>query len=248
MERRSFLRTLRSTFAGATAYLLASRNTKARATAGVGVRVNEPAPAGSVNDNYRFKLGMYLPELQLPFDQALAKAKEIGVESVWFNRLYQEAEIAQLSDAEADRMAQRVQRHGLEIFLLSAGSSFKHIHLTELDKDKPTANDLFQKDLAELVRCMEIASRIGVGAVGAFTFAWPGEYSAGKPTWGMRWLTRGGYIAEVDMKKWVAYAPAPCPRVPEPKHFSARRLAGKSHRRNHPARKPPTGSRHLRSS
>ncbi len=204
MERRSFLRTLRSTFAGATAYLLASRNTKARATAGVGVRVNEPAPAGSVNDNYRFKLGMYLPELQLPFDQALAKAKEIGVESVWFNRLHQEAEIAQLSDAEADRMAQRVQRHGLEIFLLSAGSSFKHIHLTELDKDKPTANDLFQKDLAELVRCMEIASRIGVGAVGAFTFAWPGEYSAGKPTWGMRWLTRGGYIAEVDMKKWVA--------------------------------------------
>ncbi len=206
MQRRSFLRTVRSTFAGAAAYLLASQNARSRPVAGARVRVNEPAPAsaGSADERYRFKLGMYLPELQLPFDQALAKAKDIGVESVWFNRLHQEAEIAQLSDADADRMAQRVQRHGLEIFLLSAGSSFKHIHLTELDKDKPTSNERFQKDLAALVRCMEIASRIGVGAVGAFTFAWPGEYSAGKPTWGMRWLTRGGYIAEVDMKKWAA--------------------------------------------
>ena len=206
MQRRSFLRTLQSIFAGVSAFLLASRNAGSRSVTGTGVRVKEPAPApaGSGDDRYRFKLGMYLPELGLPFDQALAKAKEIGVESVWFNRMHQEVGIAQLNDAEADRMAQRVQRHGLEIFLLSAGSSFKHIHLTELDKDKPTANERFQKDLAELVRCMEIASRIGVGAVGSFSFAWPGEYSAGKPTWGMRWLTRGGYIAEVDMKKWVA--------------------------------------------
>ena len=28
--------------------------------------------------DYRFKLGMYLPELRLPFDEALAKAKDIA--------------------------------------------------------------------------------------------------------------------------------------------------------------------------
>ena len=51
MERRSFLRTLRSTFAGATAYFLASRNTEARPAGGAGVRVNEPAPVGSIDDS-----------------------------------------------------------------------------------------------------------------------------------------------------------------------------------------------------
>ena len=34
--------------------------------------------------DYRFKLGMYLPELRLPFDEALAQAKDIGAEYVWF--------------------------------------------------------------------------------------------------------------------------------------------------------------------
>ncbi len=54
-----------------------------------------------------------------------------------------------------------------------------------------------------MVRSMQIAARLGVGAVGVFTYAWPGEYSAAKPTWPMRWLTRGGYIADADMEKLV---------------------------------------------
>ena len=205
MNRRGLFQTLRNAFVGSAAYTLAARSSLARPTGKARVSISEPvASAKRAHDAYRFKLGMYLPELQLPFDEALAKAKDIGVESVWFNRLHQEAKVAELSDADADRMAQRVQRHGLEIFLLSAGNTFKGIHLTELDKDKPTSNERFQQHLKGLVRCMEIASRIGVSAVGSFTFAWPGEYSAGKPTWPMRWLTRGGYIADVDMAKLVA--------------------------------------------
>jgi hypothetical protein len=50
---------------------------------------------------------------------------------------------------------------------------------------------------------MQIALDLGIDTVGTFTFAWPGEYSAGKPTWPMRWLTRGGYIANVDLDKLV---------------------------------------------
>jgi sugar phosphate isomerase/epimerase len=61
----------------------------------------------------------------------------------------------------------------------------------------------FRKDFAALVRSMQIAAQLKVPAVGAFTFAWPGEYKAGKPTWPMRWLTRGGVIADVDMDKLV---------------------------------------------
>ena len=50
---------------------------------------------------------------------------------------------------------------------------------------------------------MEVATHLGIPAVNAFTFAWPGEYTAQKPTWPMRWLTRGGHIAPVDMDKLV---------------------------------------------
>ena len=193
MKRRKFFQNAGTALGGVAAFGLAPSTGEARPATG------PPAEM----DRYRFKLGMYLPELQLPFDEALATAKEIGVESVWFNRLKDEVDVARMSDAEADRMAERVERQGLEIFLLSAGSSFKHIHLTDLKKDKLTEHEGFRTHLAELERCMEIASRIGVGAVGSFTFAWPGEYKAGKPTWPMRWLTRGGYIARVDMEKLV---------------------------------------------
>ena len=48
---------------------------------------------------------------------------------------------------------------------------------------------------------MQAAKRLGVDSVLVYSFAWPGEYSAGKPTWPMRWLTRGGVIANIDMEK-----------------------------------------------
>ena len=41
---------------------------------------------GPMSDS-RFKLSMFLHELELPFDQALATAKEIGAEYVWFDRM-----------------------------------------------------------------------------------------------------------------------------------------------------------------
>ncbi|MBV7332491.1 sugar phosphate isomerase/epimerase [Chloroflexi bacterium TSY] len=154
--------------------------------------------------NHQLKLGMYLPELGLPFDEALATAKDIGANYVWFNRLGDdEPAIGQLSDAEVDRLGERVSRHGLEIFLLNVGNPFKQIHLTDIDIESMTEHSVFRQEMDDLIRSMQIAARLGIGAVGAFTFAWPGEYTAGKPTWPMRWLTRGGHIADVDMKKLV---------------------------------------------
>lgn len=151
---------------------------------------------------YRFKIGMYLNELGLPFDESLATAKDIGAEYVWVNRIqHGETEVHEMNDADADRLAQRVDRHGLKLFLLNAGNPFKAIHLTDLKVDGLEDNELFKHDLHRLVRAMKVAARIGVDTVGAFTFAWPGEYKARKPTWPMRWLTRGGFIADIDMQK-----------------------------------------------
>ena len=201
MKRREFLTTIERAGLGmAAGALMTAGAGQARAGSAPGLAAGSP---GKRATGHRFRLGMYIPELRLPFDEELATAKEIGVDYVWFNRLLNETDIAQMSDAAADRMAQRVERQGVEIFLLNAGNPFKHVHLTDLDLKTMADHPGFKKDFKHLVRSMQIASRIGVGAVGAFTFAWPGEYSSGKPTWPMRWLTRGGVIAEVDMEKLV---------------------------------------------
>ena len=54
--------------------------------------------------NSQFKLSMFLHELELPFDHALATAKEIGAEYVWFDRIEDEPPLAEMSDREAERI------------------------------------------------------------------------------------------------------------------------------------------------
>ena len=156
------------------------------------------------DQSYRFKLGMFLNELRLPFDEALAAAKDIGAEYVWFSNVPGGPEIAGMSDAEIDRMAEQVAEHDLKLFLISASNPFKQIHLTDIDAGAPKDNEEYRRHLDDLTRSMQIARRLDVGAVLAYSFAWPGEYSAAKPTWPMRWLTRGGVIADVDMDKLEA--------------------------------------------
>ena len=187
MQRREFLKTIETT---TVASVVAATSKK-------------PVAQGAVDDRYEFKLGMYLPELDLPFDESLATACEIGAKHVWFNRMKDEPDIASMTDVQAERMAKRVASHDLDIFLLNVGNPFKQIHLAELNLNTLADHPAFQRDLKALVRSMQIAARIGVRTVGCFTFAWPGEYTAGKPTWPMRWMTRGGLIAEVDASKWL---------------------------------------------
>ena len=191
MERREFLRTIETSAVIGAGSLLA-----------VGNRT-ESAEVGTAGQRYRFRLGMYLPELGLPFDKSLATAKQLGAEAVWFNGVPGAPDIAKMTDAQARRIAAQVKSHDLEIFLLNAGNPFKKIHLAELDIKTMAGHPAFRRDLDALVRSMQIAREIGVSAVGSFTFAWPGEYTAGKPTWPMRWLTRGGVIARVDQDKWL---------------------------------------------
>ena len=83
---------------------------------------------------YRFKIGMRLMDLGLDsFDEMLAVARDIGVESVWFNRLPEISRVARLSDAEWDEVAGKVSRSGLAISVISPEIPFKKLHLTELE-------------------------------------------------------------------------------------------------------------------
>ena len=150
-----------------------------------------------------FRTALFMNELQLPLDEALETAKDIGVEYVWFTELKDRPPVADLTDADVEELGCKVAEHGLKLMLISAGSPFKFIHLSDLKVDSLCEHPAFRKDFNDLVRSMEIASQLGVAAVSAYSFAWPGEYTADKPTWPMRWLTRGGVIADVDMEKLI---------------------------------------------
>ena len=152
---------------------------------------------------YRFKIGICLNELQLPFEESLATSRDIGAEYIWFNALEDSPPVAELSAAEIDEIGERVAHHRLKFMLVGAGNPFKQVHLTDLDTETMPESPLFRKEFDDMVRSMEIAARLDVGSILVGSFAWPGEYSADKPTWPMRWLTRGGVIADVDMDKLV---------------------------------------------
>jgi sugar phosphate isomerase/epimerase len=190
MQRREFLKTLETTAVVGAAGVVAATSRDALADTGE-------------DDQYKFKLGIYLPELDLPLDQSLATAREVGAKYVWFNRMKDEPDIETLTNAQVEQIVKRVTSHDLEIFLLNCGNPFKQIHLAELDFKTLADHPRFRKYFQTLVRSMQIAARIGVPTVGSFTFAWPGEYTAGKPTWPMRWMTRGGVISELDADKWL---------------------------------------------
>ena len=149
--------------------------------------------------NYQFKLGMDLQMTGLPLQKALALAQEFGAKYGWFGDLHWA--VNEVTNATIDGIGELASRHGVKLFLIGAGGAFSKIHLTDLEMEKITEQPIFQQDFNRLIQTMQAAKRLGVDSVLVYSFAWPGEYSAGKPTWPMRWLTRGGVIANIDMEK-----------------------------------------------
>ena len=154
---------------------------------------------------YEFKLGMCLEELtpwepKLPFDKALEIASEIGARYVWFDLAWAAPD---LDDAGIRALPSRLAKHGLEMFMVHHESPFSRIHVSDLELDTMQDDPEVSADFGHLVKAMQVAGEVGVREVLAYPFAWTGEYSAAKPTWPMRWLTRGGVIADSDMGKLV---------------------------------------------
>ena len=157
----------------------------------------------ATSKRYEFKMGMYLGELQQPFEQSLGTARDIGAKYVWCGNYSQNQMMCELPDKDLDKAVEQVAAHNLEIFLLDGGGLLKGVHLAELQPGKMLEHEKFKQELDTLERSMEVSSRLGVGAVSCCSFAWPAEYTAGKPTWPMRWATRGGIISDGDMEKLV---------------------------------------------
>ena len=152
---------------------------------------------------YEFKLGIYLSELQLPFEESLATARDLGAQYAWCGDYSPGVRISELPDAQIDEVVKAVDAHGLKLLFIDSGGLCKPVHLAELERGKMLEHPQFKEHFGKLTRSMEVSARLGLGAVSCSSFAWPEEYTAGKPTWPMRWATRGGIIADVDMAKLV---------------------------------------------
>ena len=117
--------------------------------------------------SHKFKLGIFLNELQLPLDEGLEEANELGVEFVWFSQLPGKPPIADLSDAEADDVQRRIEAAGLEHMKVSAGSPFKFLDLTEVTVDTLEDHEEFKSRLprhgALDGACKPFRRRSGVG-------------------------------------------------------------------------------------
>ena len=153
--------------------------------------------------DYEFKLGMFISELQLPFEEALQAASDMGVGYVWCSAYDDGRRISELPDAQIDEIIKSIDAHGLRPLFIDSGGLLKQVHLAELESGKMLEHAQFKEHFDQLTRSMEVSARLGIGEVASSSFAWPAEYTAGKPTWPMRWATRGGIIAEVDMGKLV---------------------------------------------
>ena len=135
----------------------------------------------------------------LPLNRALSLAEELGATYGWFGDLHWA--VSEVTDATINGIGELAARHGVKLFLIGAGGAFSKIHLADLVLETLPDQPEFRRDFNRLIQTMQAANRLEVDSVLVYTFAWPGEYSAGKPTWPMRWLTRGGVIANVDMEK-----------------------------------------------
>ena len=157
-----------------------------------------------MSDHYEFKMGMYLGELQQPFEQSLATARDLGAHYVWCGTHSDNRSLYELADAEIDQAAEQVAAHGLEFFLLDGAGYSRTVHLAELEPGKMLEHAQFKEHFTKLERVDGDLSSLG-GSAQSVAAASPGRPStpAGKPTWPMRWATRGGIISDGDMAKLV---------------------------------------------
>ena len=156
---------------------------------------------------HAFTIGIFIGELPIAdLDRTLERVRAIGADHIMVHSLGAEGSIGELTDAQADYFAQRLEAHDVRP-LLVGGNVFKDVHLNDLEIDTMAEHPQFKDHLARLVRGMQVCNRIGFHSVCTNTFAWPGEYgSKGQqekksPTWPMRWATRGGIISNADMDK-----------------------------------------------
>ena len=150
--------------------------------------------------NYRFKMGMYLGESGLPFEQAAELAQELGADYAEFA-----VESDDLTEAHAAHCQQVLDATGLQVHAVGVGPPpFKHIHIDQIELADLATHPEFARDLDAVRRGIDFAKILGSPNVLVHGFAWPGEYQGRKrvsPTWRQRYASGGGEIPPAELDK-----------------------------------------------
>ena len=144
---------------------------------------------------YRFKVGMCL-QAGMPFTHAVSLARELGAKYGWFDIDFARRRRGRRRRRRR-RRATRPQRH-------RAVSDRQRRLLPALPRrpgrrqaDGPSRGS--GATSTGWSRRWRAPPAWAPGAVITHAFLWPGNWSV----WPMRWLSRGGVIAEIDMKRLV---------------------------------------------
>ena len=150
--------------------------------------------------NYKFKMGMFLSESGLPFEQAAELAQELGADYAEIS-----VESDDLTEAHAAHCQQVLDATGLKVHAVSLGPPpFKQIHIDQIELGDLATHPEFARDLDIVRRGIDFAKILGSPNVLVHGFAWPGEYQGGKkvsPTWRQRYASRGGEIPPAELDK-----------------------------------------------
>lgn len=148
----------------------------------------------STKNFYEFNIGMCL-QFNTPFRDAVALGRELGAKFGWTDLDFA---LDEVGDGGIDAVGKLTEDHGIKLFLLG-NDAFSRLYLSDIDLERPLDNPELSRDLDRLIEAMKAASHLGVDAVLAHSFMWPGHWSV----WPMRWQTRGGIMAEIDLQKLV---------------------------------------------
>jgi sugar phosphate isomerase/epimerase len=144
--------------------------------------------------SYEFNIGMAL-QFNTPFRDALALGRKLGAKFGWVDLDFA---LDEVGAGGVDSIGKLVEEHGIKLMLLG-NDVFSRLYLTDIDLESPLDNAALSRDLDRLIEAMQAASQLEVDAVLAYSFMWPGNWSS----WPMRWLSRGGIIAAIDLQKLV---------------------------------------------
>ena len=143
---------------------------------------------------YEFNIGLCL-QFGTPFRDAMVLGRELGARFGWVDLDFALSEVGK---GGLNAIGELSEEHGIELFLLG-NDIFSRLYLSDIDLERPLSHPGLARDMNRLIDAIRAASYLVIDAVLAHSFLWPGNWSK----WPMRWLTRGGVIAEIDWQKLV---------------------------------------------
>lgn len=161
---------------------------------------NTPSPITwpDLAGKFPFHLSVVMEELGPDFEQGLIVAKELGIQTVEFGRLWDEP-VATAAPETLDKAKRLLEKYQIRAQMI-APTAFKTVLLGDVSLSELENNPHFQAELADLKKCLAAAQFFEVAMVRVFSFRRDEMVGLGNPS---PRLPQGGPFPE-EMQAKVA--------------------------------------------